>query len=188
MNKRTKSLIYAAVIGLIIVAIFLGFLSSMANPVSWILIGVLILIPIIYKKTSNPSLVVWKDSYSVGIKSLDDDHKRLINLLNQFITAYDYVMDESFERDALSNLLDYTRYHFEREELMMESAGYPDVEAHKAQHVKMMEKVETFVTIYDVKGHEALNEITEFLSDWLIKHINGTDKQYTQHLVDKDME
>jgi hemerythrin len=52
----------------------------------------------------------------------------------------------------------------------------------------MMEKVETFVTIYDVKGHEALNEITEFLSDWLIKHINGTDKQYTQHLVDKGME
>ena len=63
MENRTKSFIYAAIIGLIIVAIFLGFLSSLTNPISWILIAVLLLIPVLYKKKSNPNKVVWKDEY-----------------------------------------------------------------------------------------------------------------------------
>ena len=82
MNNRNKSLIYAAVIGLIIVAIFLGFLSSLSNPVSWILILVLILIPILYKRKNNAKKVLWQDSYSVGIESLDNDHKKLTYLIN----------------------------------------------------------------------------------------------------------
>ena len=96
MNNRSKSLLYAAVVGLIIVAIFLGFLSSIANPISWILIAVLALIPMIYKKTAKVDEIVWKEEYSVGIESLDNDHKKLISLLNQFNTAYDYAMSEEF--------------------------------------------------------------------------------------------
>ena len=73
MNSRTKSLIYAVVIALIIVAIFLGFLSSLSNPVSWILIGILLLIPVFYKKTEKTTAIQWKDEYSVGITHIDQD-------------------------------------------------------------------------------------------------------------------
>ena len=69
MENRTKSFIYAAIIGLIIVAIFLGFLSSMANPISWILIAVLLLIPVLYKKKSNPKQVQWR-SHLLHLKQL----------------------------------------------------------------------------------------------------------------------
>ena len=64
MENRTKSFIYAAIIGLIIVAIFLGFLSSLANPVSWILIAVLVLIPVLYKRKANPQQVQWRSQSS----------------------------------------------------------------------------------------------------------------------------
>lgn len=182
MNSRSKSLIYAAIVGLIIVAIFLGFLSSITNPISWILITVLVLIPMFYKKTVKTNEMVWKDEYSVGIDSLDNDHKKLISLLNQFTMAYDYAMSEEYEREALNDLINYTKYHFEREEQLLEQHNYPDVVAHKAQHKKMIEQVNSFMDLYNEKGHDSLNEISSFLSNWLINHINGTDKEYTSHL------
>jgi len=182
MNKRTKSFIYAIAIALIIVVIFLGFLSSFANPVSWILIGILLLIPTFYKKTEQTSKIQWKDEYSVGITHIDQDHKKLISLLNQFTVAYDHAMSEDFEKKALEDLIDYTQYHFEREEKLMSDNDYPDFEAHKAKHQEMIEKVSTFVDLYNEKGHDALKEISEYLTVWLISHINGTDKEYSQYL------
>ncbi|MFT4765013.1 MAG: hemerythrin [Oleispira sp.] len=187
MNKRSSALIFAALIGLIIVAIGLGFLLGIDNPIPWILIVMLALIPFAYKKFNKPSTIIWKEEYSVGIQSLDDDHKHLIFLLIQFNTAYDYDTSAEFERQALEQLVDYTRYHFSREEEMMQQADYPDLENHKQQHVKMIAQVEGFVDQYRREGHDCLNEVSAFLTDWLIKHINGTDKQYTQCMLDKGL-
>lgn len=187
MNKRSNALIFAALIGLIIVAIGLGFLIGIDNPIPWILIAVLLLIPFAYKRYRKPSAVVWKEAYSVGIKSLDNDHKRLIYLLNQFNTAYEYDTSADFERQALEQLVAYTRFHFAREEEMMKQSGYEDLENHKMQHAKMIAQVESFVEKYRREGHDCLNEVSEFLTDWLIHHINGTDKQYTQAMLDKGL-
>lgn len=185
MSQRTKALIYAAIVGLVIVAIFLGFLSGFDNTISWLLIVALVLVSVIYNKTQGGKKIVWKEEYSVGVKVLDDDHKKLVQLLNQFTTAYEYAMSESFERQALEDLVDYTKTHFLREEQIMQDNDYPDLVAHKEQHRKMIEQVEVFVNLYREKGHEALSEVSEFLSKWLINHINGTDKQYTDFLNDK---
>ena len=185
MNNRTKSFIYAMVIALIIVAIFLGFLSSITNPVSWVLIGILLLIPVFYKKTEKNSTIQWKDEYSVGITHIDQDHKKLISLLNQFTVAYDHAMDEDFEKKALEELIEYTQYHFKREEKLMSDNDYPDFDAHQAKHQEMIEQVGTFVDLYNEKGHDALKEISEYLTVWLISHINGTDKEYTQYLNER---
>ncbi|WP_286266845.1 bacteriohemerythrin [Thalassotalea atypica] len=185
MNNRTKSLIYAAVIGLIIVTIFLGFLSSITNPVSWILIVVLLLISTLYKKAASNKEMLWKEEYSVGVDVLDNDHKKLISLLNQFTTAYDYAMSEEYEREALNDLVNYTKHHFQREEELMANAQYPDLENHKKQHVVMIEQVGKFVELYNEQGHDSMNEISTFLTNWLINHIQGTDQEYTEHLNSK---
>lgn len=185
MNQRTKALIYAAIVGLVIVAIFLGFLSGLDNVVSWVLIATLILVSVFYNKTKTDKTIKWKDEYSVGVEVLDNDHKKLVQLLNQFTTAYDYAVSEDFERQALQDLVSYTKTHFEREEGIMEENGYPDISAHKKQHAKMIKQVEVFVELYNEKGHDALNEVSDFLSKWLINHINGTDKQYTSYLNEK---
>ena len=185
MNKRTKSFIYAMTIGLIIVVIFLGFLSSFTNPVSWILIAILLLIPVFYKRTEQSTKIQWKEEYSVGITHIDQDHKKLINLLNQFTIAYDHAMSEDFEREALEELVNYTVYHFNREEDLMREHGYPDFIAHQEKHQEMIKQVGNFVELYNEKGHDALKEISEYLTVWLINHINGTDKEYTQYLNDR---
>lgn len=182
MTKRLSALMMAAMVGLIIVAIGLGFLWGFSNPLSWILIAALGLIYFFYNKKSNSEQLVWKDEYSVGVKVLDDDHKKLIDLLNQFKTAYDYQTSEAFEKQSLDALVNYTKFHFNREEDLLEKANYADLAEHKAQHQQMIAQVEVFVAKYHEHGHDALKEVSDFLSVWLINHINGTDKQYTTHL------
>ncbi|MCW8834350.1 MAG: bacteriohemerythrin [Colwellia sp.] len=185
MNSRSKSFIYAAIIALAIVVIFLGFLSSLTNPISWGLIVALLLISVFYKKKEQDNVIKWKDEYSVGITHIDQDHKKLINLLNQFTIAYDHAMSEAFEKQALEELVNYTQYHFEREEKLMKEHDYPDFAAHQAKHQEMIEQVKKFLDLYDEKGHDALKEISEFLTVWLISHINGTDKEYSQYLNER---
>lgn len=185
MNSRSKSFIYAAIIALAIVVIFLGFLSSLTNPVSWLLVIALLLVPVFYKKKAQSNVIKWKDEYSVGITHIDQDHKKLINLLNQFTVAYEHAMSETFERQALEELVNYTQYHFEREEKLMREHNYPDFAAHQAKHKEMIEQVKNFLELYDEKGHDALKEISEFLTVWLISHINGTDKEYSHYLNER---
>ncbi|GLQ30855.1 hypothetical protein GCM10007876_13340 [Litoribrevibacter albus] len=182
MNKRLSALLVASMIGLIIVAIGLGFLIGLDNPIPWLLLVVLILTPILYRRLNQKPSVVWKDEYSVGVKVLDNDHKKLISLLNQFKTAYDYYTETEFERQALEELVAYTKFHFEREEKYMAETGYPDLENHKRQHLTMISQVESFVEKYKREGHDSLNEVSDFLTHWLLNHINGTDKQYSKHL------
>lgn len=185
MKKQFNTLVLAALIGLLVVAIGLGFLFGLDNPVSWLLIGVVIAIPFIYKRMADRNRLVWKDSYSVGVKVLDDDHKKLIDLLNQFQTAYEYHTGEEFEHEALNELVAYTRYHFEREEKLMEDTDYPDLDTHKEQHRAMIAEVERFVADYQARGHEALEGVASYLTGWLINHINGTDKQYRPFFNEK---
>jgi hemerythrin-like metal-binding protein len=183
--KNLKILLLSAIIALLVVAIGLGFLFGVDNPVPWILIGVLILIPILYRWKARADELVWKDTYSVGVKVLDDDHKKLIELANKFQTAYKYHTGEEFERQALTDLVDYTKYHFQREEDLMEEQGYPGLEAHKDQHRSMIAEVERFMKDYEARGHEALEGVANYLMGWLINHINGTDQQYGSFLNEK---
>jgi len=174
--KNLNALLLAMVIGLLIVGVGLGFLFGFDNPVPWILLAVLAVIPFVYRRNACGDAILWNDSYSVGIKSIDDDHKKLITLVNKFNCAYKFNSGEDFERESLDELVDYTRYHFNREEQMMQDNDYPDFEAHKAQHVAMVTQVENIVKDYDNRGYEALDGVSDLLKGWLINHINGTDK------------
>jgi hemerythrin-like metal-binding protein len=67
----------------------------------------------------------------------------------------------------------------------MEQNGYPDFDAHKAQHKQMIEKVGEVLAEYEKDQDTAMNNALDYLSDWLINHINGTDKQYSSFLIGK---
>lgn len=184
-KSRFGALFIALIIGCLIVIAGLGFLFGIDNPVSWVLILLVVLIPVVFNRFSKRNQLEWKESYSVGVKSLDDDHKKLIELLNHFQTAYDYNVGEEGERKALDELVAYTKYHFQREEELMEQNGYPSFAAHREQHQAMVADVGRFYQEYDRRGHDALGDVAKFLERWLIEHINGTDKQYGPFLNEK---
>jgi hemerythrin-like metal-binding protein len=169
----------------LITAVILGFMAGPTSPLTWLLVAILVAIPFVHRKLSQKSYLEWKDEYSVGIDSIDRQHRRLVNLINQLHTAVTYSTGEEFEREALDELVDYTKTHFSYEEDLMKQNGYPDFDAHKAQHVEMIRKVDEVLAEYEKDQDTAMNNALNYLSDWLINHINGTDKQYSSFLVGK---
>lgn len=185
MNQNASMFGVSLIILTLIVAVVLGFMAGPTSPLTWFLLAVLIAIPFLYRKIAAKDFLVWKDEYSVGINSIDQQHKKLIHMINQLQTAVKYSTGEEFEREALNELVDYTKTHFTYEEGMMEQNGYPDFEAHKAQHVKMIKKVEEVLAEYEKDSDTAMENALSYLSEWLINHINGTDKEYSSFMISK---
>ena len=188
MNKKNygKELFgFSLIILTLIVAIILGFMAGPASPLTWLLLIALIAIPFLYRKIAAKDFIVWKDEYSVGIKSIDQQHKKLIHLINQLKTAVKYSTGEEFEREALDEVVRYTKTHFSYEEDILQQNGYPDFEAHKAQHEKMIARVNEVLAEYEKNSDSAMENALSYLSEWLINHINGTDKEYSHFMISR---
>ena len=185
MNRNLGMFWIALLMLSLITAVILGLMAGPTSPLTWVLVAILVAIPYIHRKLSARHFIAWKDEYSVGIDSIDEQHRKLINLINQLITAVDYSTGEEFEREALAELVEYTKTHFIYEEGLMEDNGYPDFEAHRAQHRLMIAEVDVVLTEYEKDHDLAMRHASDYLKDWLINHINGTDKQYSSFLIGK---
>ncbi|MDH3979222.1 MAG: bacteriohemerythrin [Gammaproteobacteria bacterium] len=188
MNKNLGMFGLALLMLSLITAVILGFMAGPTSPLTWALVAILVAIPFIYRKLSSKPYIEWRDEYSVGIDSIDQQHRKLINLINQLATAVDYSTGEEFEREALAELVDYTKTHFSYEEGLMEENGYPDFEAHKAQHNAMIREVDAVLAEYEEDHDLAMRHGFNYLKSWLIDHINGTDKQYSSFLISKGVQ
>lgn len=123
--------------------------------------------------------IVWTEDMSVGCAALDNDHKILVQALNDFIEAADN--DEGvFVTDGIFSVLaDYTNYHFAREEKVMEACGYEDLERHKQAHEGLKEQLFDCRTRYMLNPNAELEEeVRDFLMNWLQTHILIKDMDY----------
>jgi len=188
MNNKLRMSGVAVLILVLITAVVLGLLISPANPLTWLLIAVLVVVPLIHRRMVVKRYIQWKPEYDIGIESIDKQHRKLVGMINNLQTAVDYSTGQEFERGALDDLVDYTRTHFKYEEGLMEQNGYPDFEAHRAEHERMIARVEEVLEAYRQDQDSAMKKATTFLRSWLINHINGTDKQYSQFLIDKGVQ
>ncbi len=185
MRKSLQTFGLSLFIVLAFLVIGIGFLFGIDNPVPWIMLAVLIALPFIHKKMMSRKFVAWDDSYSVGIQAIDDDHKKLLTLINNLQTSVLYPTGEAFERHALGELVDYTKYHFAREEKLMSEYDYPDFEPHRKQHEEMIAKVGDYMAAYENDREATIDELTVFLKTWLLSHIAGTDQKYSGYLRSK---
>lgn len=185
MRKSLQTFGLSLFIILAVLTIGIGFLFGMNNPVPWIMIAVLVALPIIHQRTIARRFVAWSDGLSVGIEVIDNDHKKLLTLINNLQTAVLYPTGEAFERQALDELVAYTKYHFEREESLLEQYGYPELLPHRRQHQEMIDRVGAFIAAYDKDRETTVEAMTRFLKTWLVDHISGTDQQYSAFLRGK---
>ena len=131
------------------------------------------------------ALITWTDQYSVKIKSMDAQHKRLVELLNQVHEASKAGRSREVMGNVLIDLVTYTRVHFSTEEALMQKYAYPGYHQQKAEHDTLVKKVQDFQS--DFKAGRAMMtiEVVQFLVDWLTGHIQGEDKKYSAYLNEK---
>lgn len=133
--------------------------------------------------------ITWSNEYSVGVHALDTDHKLLISLINQLDESIAEGAGQETIGSVFNALLDYTEYHFGREEKLMEASGFPDTDDHIKSHDAIREKVQEIRVKY-AKGNksDASQEVLDFMKSWLTDHILGTDKKYKPFMEGKTEE
>ena len=114
---------------------------------------------------------------SVGVPLVDDQHKSLIEITNDLINTFNEFPKDSTLETILLGLLDYTIYHFDGEELYAAEYGAEDLEAHQKEHKEFIDKVSRFQNEIRLKHIEISLDLLDFLKDWLVTHINGSDKK-----------
>lgn len=72
----------------------------------------------------------WKDSYSVKVAALDNQHKKLFDLVNELHVAMSQGHGKDVAGDVLRRLIDYTVHHFSAEETLMQKHNFPGLIAH----------------------------------------------------------
>jgi len=130
-----------------------------------------------FKLSDSGKLIVWSRSYSVGVTQMDNEHQRLIDIINNLYAA----MRSGRSKDAIGSVLDelieYTKTHFAHEEGLMQKTGYEGFDVQKRSHVELVNQVLEIQQKF--KDGTALGqEVMTFLKNWLINHIQGLDKKY----------
>ncbi len=128
-------------------------------------------------------MIEWTSDLSVGIPQLDDDHKKLIDLLNQiFVASYAGVGDQLVMK-VVKELIDYTHYHFQREEDLLVKNHYPACSTHKEEHQKLIAELMSIKENIPTDLSDGLStELTLFLRHWLIDHIKTHDLKYAEFI------
>ncbi len=134
----------------------------------------------------------WTESYSLGVPSIDEQHQKLVSmgkdlehlvLTGEGLDIYDELIS------MLEGLKDYTRYHFDYEENLMEETGFEGIEDHKKQHNDFIEKLESIdFDAVDEAQDEFAKNLLKMVSVWIFKHIVGTDAKYKVLFTDKGIQ
>jgi len=131
-------------------------------------------------------LIHWNDSYSVGIKEIDQQHKKLVDIIN---VVYDAVITEKpteIIEQAFTDLNDYTIIHFSTERKYIDKLSNVDSEIHFKEHRSFTQKIQQYRDDFLLHNLKTSDEVINYLREWLIEHILVRDKVYAR-LVDKEI-
>ncbi len=124
----------------------------------------------------------WSPEYSVNIKTIDDQHRELVNILNRLFVAVSKREGDKVIAGILDALITYTQTHFALEERLMRQANYKDFEAHKAEHKILLDQLDQLCRKHLVEEKAIYFEMLSFLKTWLKEHIQGVDTKYSSAL------
>ena len=133
---------------------------------------------------SNEDVLIWTDAIKTGVDAIDKDHQVLLSLLNRLARRS---ADEADVDDVINELIEYTQYHFSREEALMQVCGYPAIESHREHHRTLIDDLnQHFDAWRSERNQESLNQFRKFLKDWLFNHILREDTKITNSANGKD--
>ncbi|MCL1865255.1 MAG: bacteriohemerythrin [Spirochaetes bacterium] len=134
-------------------------------------------------------IVTWHDSYSVGIKVIDEQHMALIKLTNKLfascMSGHERSQADSIFLQVINEVVDYVGYHFSTEERIMEKINYPEYKAHKKEHVSFVKEVLIKVEEFNFGRNNTALTFVYYLRDWILQHIAVNDKKLGSYILEK---
>jgi hemerythrin-like metal-binding protein len=135
--------------------------------------------------SSVDDMIPWNDDLILGIGEVDAQHKILVEMINELHRTMKSGHGSTALPGLVSNLAAYAVRHFSDEEKLMEKHNYAGLLNHRGQHVKFVQTVEEFDKKLHAGKAAVTSEVMQFLKDWLVKHIQGTDRKYAPFLKER---
>ena len=139
--------------------------------------------------------MMWKEKYSIGVETIDEQHKELFKNLGEFIKL---VQNKEIKwedrlnkaKETLEFLQGYVIFHFEDEEKYQESMNYPDLEIHREAHKNFKAGIHEYVEIFAEGGftEDKMQEFSAKLMTWLIMHVGKMDQKIGEYVRSKGAE
>lgn len=128
------------------------------------------------------SLLEWNDRFSIGLQEIDNQHKRLIDIINKLHDVLKNDASEPVADSVFFDLHSYTKEHFSAEEASMSESGFPDVDKHAQAHRNLETQLEGYRRKYDAGDKGAAVDLAQFLMTWLVEHMLKMDGEYGEFL------
>jgi len=130
-------------------------------------------------------VIEWKPAYSVGIASVDKQHRTLVSIIGHLQEA----MLEGRTKEIVGPLFfamnNYTQFHFEAEEQLLKENGYPGWESHRELHAGLIAQLKDLEKKYTDGTLHAGAPLMLFLKTWLVDHIGAHDQEFAAFLKEK---
>jgi hemerythrin len=129
------------------------------------------------------ALIEWNDEdFSVGSAEIDEQHKKWVKIINDLHDALT-AKDETVIRKLCVEMADYTNYHFDGEEKLMEKVSYPGLGLHKEMHDQFQVNIIKRILRVYAGEVEISRQILNEIKSWLENHILNEDKKYSAYLL-----
>ena len=135
------------------------------------------------KSSKSKEPVSWSDSYSMGVKLIDDQHKGLLNFVNDLFnhSTGNEEEERTYFKEVINQALQYIKMHFHTEEKLMLLTKFSGYAEHKKTHDEFKLAVIKSVKDFDSGKRLVLEKFAYFLKDWVLTHIAIVDRQYAEY-------
>lgn len=125
-------------------------------------------------------MIHWTEDLRIGHPIIDADHKRLIEIINEFLEHSKSLDNAQLMSETLKALLKYGQEHFAREQKIQQDCRYPYHAMHVREHNMLLVQIRAMGNEYFIdKGKpldsDAIMELNRFMQHWLINHIKKFD-------------
>ncbi|MDP6923644.1 MAG: bacteriohemerythrin [Candidatus Scalindua sp.] len=124
-------------------------------------------------------MIEWEGKYSVGVSIIDEEHKKLVDIINKVIVAKQHRDNSEEISEILNEMMKYAHEHFKNEEAYMVKFNYPMYQYHREEHLGFSLRTLSYQSRVINGDYNVASEILEYLKKWLVTHIQKTDKEYS---------
>ncbi len=118
------------------------------------------------------------DRFKVNVSLIDEQHKKLFELIDKTSTVENFSKNPKNALKILDHMTEYALEHFKTEEHYMEKFHFTGYQSHKNEHIDFVNAITDYKSKAVGDDGEIISEILDYLMEWLINHIQVTDKKY----------
>ena len=126
---------------------------------------------------------IWKDSFNIGIEEIDRQHRKFLEILNEYYEVVSRSKTVTIDHEMVNKLKSYVSMHFDYEVNLLKNTGYIETEEQLKQHNYFESHISKLESSLEQGNTESLNAVFTFLKDWFLNHVLESDRKYVPYVT-----